>query len=240
MCCAVNVENNMRESDYTDLVQTMQNSSRYSLNKSGNKHKIAGAVGIKNGLRLVLDLHSNFESFGSIETDFRAFRIFIGQPTEFAALQERSLIIEPGREHFIDLTSQVFSSSGIKHIHPKDRNCNFKSEGSLEFFKEYTYTNCRLECGIKATEKEVGCIPWYLPHDPSNSTTCDPWKTILFRKLLTRKGSNSSLCSHCLADCELVETSVTASSGILRYFLAKYFSELVSDTDISGHVTPTL
>ena len=112
MCCAVNVQQTFKESGFTNLVEKMQNSSEYSNKETFEKKRIPAAVGIRNGLKLVLDLNSNFESFGSVIDDFRAFRIYIGQPTEFSALEERSLLIEPGREHFIDLSSQEFYSSG--------------------------------------------------------------------------------------------------------------------------------
>ena len=179
MCCAINVENNLKESEYTQLIKTMQN-----ITENDEKKSVPATEGINNGLSIVLDLHSASESLGSIENDFRAFRVYIGQPTEFPALQKRGLIIEPGREHFVDLTSQVFSSSdGIKSLDPKKRNCFFNKEGSLEFYEEYTYTNCMLECGIKETEKVTDCIPWYLPHGP-DSPVCDPWMTMDFRKLM--------------------------------------------------------
>ena len=31
-------------------------------------------VGIKNGLRLILDLHSDYESFGTVSTDYSGFQ----------------------------------------------------------------------------------------------------------------------------------------------------------------------
>ena len=216
MCCAINMEESLKESEYAQLVETMQKTSENSGSGNVEKKAVAAAEGINNGIRVVLDLHSNFESFGSIENDLRAFRVYIGQPTEFPAMQKRSLIIEPGREHFIDLTSQVFSSSdGIKHLDPEKRNCFFSTEGSLEFYKEYTYTNCILECGIKAAEKTTACIPWYLPHS-SDSSVCDPWDTMEFRKLLEQLQTNSSLCNHCLPDCVLTRTTAASSSARFR------------------------
>ena len=210
MCCALNLENSLKELKFTKMIEQMQETSEHV-----ERRKVVAAKGMKNGLRLVLDLHSNQESFGSVENDFRAFHVYIGQPTEFPALQERSLIIEPGEEHFIDLTNQVFSSSGIKHLSPSNRHCHFRTEGNLEFYDEYTHTNCLLECGIKATEKELECAPWYLPHSP-NSSICDPWKTLDFQKLLGKVDADASLCAHCLPDCEFTKTSGSLSSAKFR------------------------
>ena len=142
MCCALNGQKTLLSSQFTDLVEEMQNSSEYSNVEPKEKKEIPAAVGINNGIRLVLDLHSNYESFGSVQDDFRGFRLFVGQPTEFPALEERSLLINPGHEHFIDLSSQVFSSSGIEYLQPGKRNCYFRNEGNLEFHEEYNHSNC--------------------------------------------------------------------------------------------------
>ena len=160
-------------------------------------------------------MHSNYESFGSVEYDFRAFRLYIGQPTEFPSPLKRSLMIQPGHEHFIDLTHQVFSTSGINNLSPDIRNCYFRTEGDLSYYDEYTYTNCMLECGIKGAEKIVGCIPWYLPRG-ENSSVCDPWNTKQFRKQLGQAEENSSFCAHCLPDCEFIKTTATTSSARFR------------------------
>ena len=109
----------------------------------------------------------------------------------------------------------MFSSSGIEYLQPSKRNFYFRNEGNLEFYKEYTYSNCRFECGIQLAEEDIGCIPWYLPHG-QNSTYCDPWKTMEFRKLIGKVHANDSLCGNCLPDCMLTETSVTASSAKFR------------------------
>ena len=57
--------------------------------------------GINNGLRIILDLHSNQVSFGTLETEFNAFSVFIGRPDDFPMMKRKSLKIQPGQEHFI-------------------------------------------------------------------------------------------------------------------------------------------
>ena len=79
------------------------------------KELFTGA-GIGNGLRITLDLHSNFQSFGTVTSDYNAFRVFIGQPSEFPTLTSRSLLFQPGNEHFVDLSITQLSSSGIVDI----------------------------------------------------------------------------------------------------------------------------
>ena len=55
-------------------------------------------VGKMNGLRLTLDLHSNSVSFGTLEHDYNAFNVFIGQRAEFPILKEKSIQLQPGQE----------------------------------------------------------------------------------------------------------------------------------------------
>jgi hypothetical protein len=140
---------------------------------------------------------------------------YIGHPTEFPSLEERGILLQPGHEHYLSLSSQIFTAYGIKDLDPEDRQCFFPDEGNLDLYKKYTFQNCRFECGINLTEKLLGCTPWYLPQG-SNSTICDPWTAIRFSKLLGGVHSNISNCQNCLPDCEMTETSVLLSNAKFR------------------------
>ena len=99
MCCALNWESALKTSEYQQLVKSMQESK-------GDK-KMQSQAGEKGGLRMVLDLHSNLVSFGTLNQDYNAFKLFIGQLEEFPALKQRSIRLEPGREHFVELSAKV-------------------------------------------------------------------------------------------------------------------------------------
>ena len=71
--------------------------------------------------------------------------------------------LQPGREHPVELSATAVSTKGIRNISPRARGCFFTDEGDLEFYKSYTFSNCRLEFMIKESEKRHKCIPWYLP-----------------------------------------------------------------------------
>ena len=218
MCCALNAAEALRQSQYQELVEDMQQTRAV--------RKIKAQVGKKNGLKLTLDLHSNLVSFGTLDQDVDAFNMFIGRPAEFPVMRERSLPVEPGHEHWVDLSASVVSSSdGVRDIDSRARNCYFSDEGSLTFYQEYTFTNCRLECGILDVEKQLGCIPWFLPQvkrhqvlriflnclQGSNSVSCDPWTAREFSSLLGEVQAASSACQHCLPDCQLTAYTQRAS-----------------------------
>ena len=155
MCCALNVEDSLRSSDYQSLVKEMQGDKK--------AQKVKSREGRSNGLRLTLDLHSNTVSFGTIDQQFSAFKMFIGEPAQFPMMRDKSIHLQPGREHFVDLSATVVSTNGIRDISPEARGCFFKDEGDLEFYKRYTFANCRMECLIKEAEEKHNCIPWFLP-----------------------------------------------------------------------------
>ena len=216
MCCALNAQSVIKESEYSDLISKMQESSEFLDKQSlGSTEKVSVAVGLGNGLKLTLDLHSNFQSFGTVVNDFDAFRLFIGQSTEFPAMTEKSLVIQPGHEHFLDLSSHSLSTSGIEMIRPEDRNCYFQYEGDLEFYAKYTFINCRFECGLRHTKQAQNCTPWYFPQDQAYPV-CDPWRERLFSEELTNVHEDESKCLHCLPDCEIRDISVTASMAKFR------------------------
>ena len=155
MCCALNAESSLRTSEYSDLVKEMQ----------GNKttKKVKSQEGKRNGLKLMIDLHSNTVSLGTLDQQHNTFKMFIGEPDQFPMMQDKSIHLQPGREHFVDLSAKVATTNDIKHISPEARGCLFTDEGDLEFYKSYTFSNCRLECRIKEAEKKHKCIPWHLP-----------------------------------------------------------------------------
>ena len=76
---------------------------------------------------------------------------------------DNSLPLQPGRTHSVDLKATVVATNGIREIEPEARGCFFTDESNLEFYKGYTFSNCRLECSILAAEKKYKCIPWHLP-----------------------------------------------------------------------------
>ena len=217
MCCGLNVESNLQQSMYSDLVQEMEDSRDFTGNKKEEEYNSETyiGVGLKNGLKLVLDMHSNYESFGTVLNDFHAFQVFLGQPSEFPSLKERALLVQPGLEHFLDISSKLFSASDISDLKPQDRHCFFEDERKLDLYSNYTSLNCRLECLTKLVADNVSCVPWYLPHLDSYPV-CDPWTERTFSKRMTEARDDPTSCSHCLPDCQMEKFSVLPSSAQFR------------------------
>ena len=83
LCCALNMETILKEGlEFSELASEMQEEDKDASTNNANKVHIMTGIGKKNGIKLLLDLHSNFESFGSVSEFFRAFQVFVGNPTE--------------------------------------------------------------------------------------------------------------------------------------------------------------
>ena len=226
MCCAFNRDEALKESSYLDMVRKMQKADRKIMNKdeTTQEESIRNVkVGKRNGLRLVLDQHSNKVSFGTVSQDFNGFQVFIGTPEEFPAMKERSLLIQPGYENSVEVSGYVVGSSPeVQNLPPADRNCFFLDEGDLSLHKKYSYSSCKLECSISSVESKLGCVPWYIPHTEASSI-CDPWQAMEFTRLLEEvKMENCS--KTCLPDCQAVIYSFTHSTAEFRYLPASYLA----------------
>ena len=145
-------------------------------------------LGLEQGLTVRLDQHSGETTFGTILTDVNAFKIWIGSFAEFPVLRRGALMVEPGREHFVDLSGvSVAASEDLRDLPVEDRNCKFQDEGELEMYSRYTYTNCVFECKLKLAAKVTGCVPWFLPQ-AQNSTACHPWAVGKFYQAMKGQG----------------------------------------------------
>ena len=115
MCCALNWESALKTSDYKQLIQNMQESKA--------DKKMGAQSGEQGGLRLTLDLHSNLVSLGTLDQDYDAFKLFVGQPDEFPVIKQRSVRLRPGDEHFVELSAKVGSfptGFSISNVLPGD------------------------------------------------------------------------------------------------------------------------
>ena len=140
LCCSLNTGQVLAKSRYAELVRKNQGAS-----SNGRTVKI-GAEGMMNGLRLVLDLHSNKVSFGTLEQDFNAFSVFLARPDDFPYMRKNSLKMSPGQEHFLSISGSVVTAADIRSLPIEARRCRFPEEGNLSLYSRYTAANCRFEC----------------------------------------------------------------------------------------------
>lgn len=91
----------------------------------------------------LLSVHGNDE-LPQFSNDF----IFI--PNE----QTAKILIKP---------TMMTTSDGLRRYAPHVRNCYFRSERKLRFFKSYSKKKCDIECLANFTRNECGCVRYYTP-----------------------------------------------------------------------------
>ena len=120
MCCALNSEVTFKNTLFGNLTREAQDSEVET-------RKVNASSGLRAGLSLVLDMHSDRASFGTLVDTSSAFSVFIGTPTEFPVLREDKIAIEPGKEHLLRLSGQVVQ------INSRPKRLRHKSVGYFGF-----------------------------------------------------------------------------------------------------------
>ena len=222
MCCAFNHKAALKLSNFSLLVEKMQ---REDLNlmqiepniddDDDNSKRRSVEVGKSKGLRLVLDQQSNQESFSTVQDDYHGLQLFIGNPEEFPAMRDRSVLVQPGHENFVEVSGYLVTSSpDIQSLNPSKRNCLFHDEGRLDFHSFYTYSTCKFECSIKTVSTHMGCMPWYMPGG-NESEVCNPWQAMNFSRILGSLETKS--CNDlCLPDCNSIVYSYAHTAAPFR------------------------
>ncbi len=62
----------------------------------------------------------------------------------------------------------------------------------MKLHKNYSQTNCLLECSLKYAQELNGtntqaCSPWYFPFKDKGHKICDPWETEQLIRLIALK-----------------------------------------------------
>ena len=77
-------------------------------------------AGLKKGLVLILDAHTNFVSGGTVFDNFRGFLTTISSPKQFPMTTKNSLLIKPGQYNTVGITAlsvkaddAIFNSAGF-------------------------------------------------------------------------------------------------------------------------------
>ena len=229
MCCSFNMaaaDQVYRKSKYADALNKLQEQDK-NLSFPAAKleattiQDIQPQAGLKKGLVLILDAHTNFVSGGTVFDNFRGFLTTISSPKQFPMTTKNSLLIKPGQYNTVGITAlSVKADDAIKEYSPSLRNCYFSDESPLKMHKTYSQTNCLLECSLEYAAQNVArkgtnfteCIPWFYPVNDGDNRMCDPWEQKAFQELMGAVPTD--LCDRCLPDCvdNIFETRVTAAT----------------------------
>ena len=118
---------------------------------------------------------------------------------------------------------QVKADETVRGIRPDKRRCYFKDENPLKMHRDYSQSNCILECHVEYARKEIqkrynntnGCVPWFYPvNDNYVAHLCDPWQTRKFQEFM--KSMPDDLCDYCYPDCDTTIYDSSISTAPFR------------------------
>ena len=177
--------------------------------------------GREEGLKLVLDSHTDKISSSSISDNFRGFHVVVDSKENYPFTSSNGLLIKTGQDNEVIISATRFEANDdIKSIDPVKRNCYFHDEHRLKMHKTYTQENCFFECKIEYMrdllyqQNETGrrCVPWFYPvQDEYLYDICDPWQTEIFQEQL--KEVPEEECDDCLPDCTTTKYTTSSSAA---------------------------
>ena len=181
-------------------------------------------TGRAEGLRLVLDAHTDKIASGSIADNFRGFHVVIDGKEKYPFTSRNGILIKAGQTNEIAISATRFEADPkIKSVPRDSRLCYFPDERSLNLTQKYSQANCFFECKVEYIRKKFfnstgkHCIPWFYPRE--NITLyeiCDPWTTWMFQEELKMVADNVTGCRDCLRDCSSTKYRSSISSAPFR------------------------
>lgn len=92
------------------------------------------------------------------------FKVFLNTPGEELKVSQHFHVASPDDDLFIMIKPKIItSSSELDHYNPSHRQCFFSYEHQLRFFRNYTQSNCEMECLANFTATECGCVKFSMP-----------------------------------------------------------------------------
>ena len=236
MCCSFNSDNlakTLREGNFSKVINKLQsqdNQLAFSFKQSSQQNgvendvDIYGKPGQGKGLMVILDAHTDSVSSGTIFDGFKGFSTVVDGTDQFPLTFQKSFLIQPGYENSVALSAvNIKADDEIRSIPSNKRGCYFSNENSLKLHKQYSYSNCILECSLdytidtlsKTNDSNGGCTPWFYPVREIKFGFCDPWQTKNFLSIMA--DIPTDLCLHCLPDCDTTMYDSSVSTAPIRF-----------------------
>ncbi|KAL1492021.1 hypothetical protein ABEB36_012525 [Hypothenemus hampei] len=214
---------------------------RYSRESNrGTYARRASFSGVSQSLDIGLYVNNNFNDplcrfFWSLQ----GFKVILHTPSTVPRLRQEHFYLPANTAVIAAIKPVVVSTSeNFKKFSPEKRNCYFENENPLRYFKEYTQSNCELDCLTRYTLYWCRCVAFYMPMD-NITTICSSLnrkclheaEEIMFsNKLIINPNANADekppQC-HCLPSCRDLSYEVETSS-------IKYKPVILSKFDDSG------
>jgi len=215
LCCVFNIkaaEDIFSGNMYPQMLKNMQtidNNSAFVSSDLPNwylkDNEPVSQTGITRGLTVILDAHTDQITGSTIDTAFKGFTGLISYRGSFPMVAQRGFQIRPGHNNLVSMSATMIEADeDLRSLAPTKRKCTFPDEiANLNFHKEYTQSNCFLECSLTyaqslmESEYNRTCSPWFFPTYKSSPAVCNPWDTVDFLKATYETPDSSCECLPC-------------------------------------------
>nr|XP_029720869.1 pickpocket protein 28-like [Aedes albopictus] len=127
--------------------------------------RVLGA-GIKAGVAALIKANESDLDY-LCGNSFQGFKVLLHMPNEYPQLLNQHFRVPLNQEVAVSVTPRmIITSESIQSYKPNRRQCFFNNERYLKFFKDYTQSNCELECLANFTLRRCGCVKFSMPRSP--------------------------------------------------------------------------
>lgn len=132
-------------------------------------------AGIQYSLSVVLMINSNDLDYLCGDA-IQGFKIMFHSPFDYPNPKTNFFDLSPKTTAFYSIEPKItVSAKELRKYGPEDRQCYFKSERKLRFYRIYTKTNCIRECLSNFTLAKCGCVHFSMQRKFSFVLFCFAW-----------------------------------------------------------------
>lgn len=185
------------------------------------------------------------------------FRLTLHAPDDLPKARSDFIHISPEQNTFVMVTPElVTTSESLRKYSIFERNCYFKLEHQLRFFKSYSQSKCTLECLTIYIKNKCGCVHFSMPSKLKCAKQLElKWKIKHFYWILGQKGTRictikDMLCYYnnkksfdkelvvnkceCLPDCHSINYLTEIAQAPYHYFEDDDVIEMTNTINTTG------
>ncbi|EDV98370.1 sodium channel protein Nach [Drosophila grimshawi] len=196
------------------------------------------AGGMENGLSLILRYKD--ENYDSLKSYSHGFKLLIQETDAFPSAHANIKFLGLNTESFATLrVVETFCSEAVKALSIEERNCVFDHEFQLQYFADYVYPNCELNCRAMNMVKLCKCLTYFFEFNRTKDRVCTfrdiPCLVDNFPDIITRKKKSQCTCPLC---CEHFDYDVQVSNFALTLNMpvVDAFYDGIEDKDAIVHI----
>lgn len=235
ICYTINAEKNEKLftpeiADYLIKFENLRESFKLPKDYPVHTSKSGSEYGLKISTENLVD------NFNGMCTEKDGFKVMLHSPHTYPQMSTHYIDIPADELIMIAIKPVVITTSeNLRKYNPKIRHCYFDNEKNLQFFRQYSQSNCEYECFIQRLMMACKCVAFYMPH-VNNTRICQSSEEKLCHCEFRDNYGQLKDCD-CLPSCNSItyDTEITSSKNedkdsnvehVSVYFKKDYFLKI--------------